>query len=242
MVHHARAVLQQVERLRGELGDYARGLKAHLRLLANTVAVHEFLPTALAPFLVTNPQLDIELEERPSYRIVAAIAEGVAELGIVSDAVERGSLEAFPFRHDRLVVVAPKRHPLARRREIRLAEIVHEDFIGLAEGSALQDYLGDYARREGGPLRLRVRLASFDAICAVVAAGAGMAIVPVSAAERARASVAIARLREPWAERRLLLVARRAAELAGPARRLLELLSASPAPRARRKTTARSAA
>src|SRR3546814_5156449 len=48
LLHHARVVLQQMERMRGELGDYARGLKGHVRLLCNTAALTEFLPEALA--------------------------------------------------------------------------------------------------------------------------------------------------------------------------------------------------
>src|ERR1700687_3128714 len=51
LVHHAHIVLQQLERMRGELGKYARGLKGHVRLLSNTVATTEFLPNVLASFL-----------------------------------------------------------------------------------------------------------------------------------------------------------------------------------------------
>jgi molybdate transport repressor ModE-like protein len=38
LLHHARLVTGQMERMRGELGEYARGLKGHVRLLANTAA------------------------------------------------------------------------------------------------------------------------------------------------------------------------------------------------------------
>ncbi len=44
LLHHARLVAGQIERMRGELGEYARGLKGHVRLLANTAAMAEFLP------------------------------------------------------------------------------------------------------------------------------------------------------------------------------------------------------
>ena len=50
VVHHARLVMQQVERMRGDLGEYAHGLKGHVRLLSNTIASTEFLPEALAAF------------------------------------------------------------------------------------------------------------------------------------------------------------------------------------------------
>jgi DNA-binding transcriptional LysR family regulator len=105
LVHHARLVLQQMERMRGELGEYAYGLKGHIRLLCNTAAISEFLPEALATFMAQHPNVDIDLEERLSYDIVRAVGEGLADVGIVADSVDLSGLETFAFRLDRLVVV-----------------------------------------------------------------------------------------------------------------------------------------
>src|SRR3546814_7029198 len=88
LLHHARVVLQQMERMRGELGDYARGLKGHVRLLCNTAALTEFLPEALAGYLAAYPNVDVDLEERLSYEIVQAVAEGLADIGIVADSAD----------------------------------------------------------------------------------------------------------------------------------------------------------
>src|SRR5881392_4184483 len=41
LVHHSRLVLQQMDRMRGELGEYTHGLKGHIRLLCNTAALSE---------------------------------------------------------------------------------------------------------------------------------------------------------------------------------------------------------
>src|ERR1700681_2591697 len=48
LVHHARIVTQQLEQMRDELSDYAKGLRGHVRLLSNTVAIAELLPAPLA--------------------------------------------------------------------------------------------------------------------------------------------------------------------------------------------------
>lgn len=230
LVHHARAILQQLERMRGELGDYARGLKAHIRLLSNTAALSEFLPDALATFLAAHPNVDVDLEERLSYQIAAAVAEGVGDAGIVADTVELGQLETFPFRDDRLVLVMPKAHRLRRRREISLGAVLEEEFVGLGPGSALQDYLGQHAIRAGAPLKLRVRVGSFDSVCRMVARDVGLGIVSVTAAERCRRSMPICfvPLNDPWAVRRLVICVRRFAELPAHVRRLVEHLTASP--------------
>src|SRR5437667_8767905 len=52
LVEHARAVTQQIERMRGELNQFAKGLRGRIRLLSNTAATLEFLPPLLGRFLV----------------------------------------------------------------------------------------------------------------------------------------------------------------------------------------------
>ncbi|OWJ66043.1 LysR substrate-binding domain-containing protein [Inquilinus limosus] len=235
VLHHARLVLQQMERLRGELGDYARGLKGHVRILGNTAAVTEFLPEPLAEWLAAHPRIDIDLEERPSHAIVEAVAAGLADLGIVADmagggAAEGGGAEGLvriPFRIDRLVLAVPRGHPLAARRRIAFAEALGEDFVGLSPGSALQDHLARHAARAGRPLALRVRLGGFDAVCRMVEQGVGLAVVPETAARRCRRSMAIRAvpLSDPWALRRLSICIRSLDALPAHARRLVEHLA-----------------
>ena len=117
LADHARLVLQQVERMRGDLGAYARGLRGRVHVMANTAALTEHLPGALAAFLSANPATDLQLDERESADIVACIAAGQADIGIASDAIESGAVSWHPFRADRLVLVVPRSDPLAGRPE-----------------------------------------------------------------------------------------------------------------------------
>jgi DNA-binding transcriptional LysR family regulator len=232
LVHHARIVTQQLERMRGELAEYAAGLRGRVRLLSNTAAMAEFLPAALGGFLSAHPTVDVDLEERPSREIVRAVAEGRADLGIVADAVDSAAeLQTFPFAVDRLVLVAPRRHVLGRHREIAFRETLDHDYVGLVAGSALQEHLDDHAARSGRRLKLRVRLTGFDAVCRVVEAGIGLAVVPETAARRCRRSMAIRiiSLTDAWALRHLTICVRSLQSLPTPARRLVEHLSAEAA-------------
>jgi DNA-binding transcriptional LysR family regulator len=186
LIHHARVVMQQVEQMRGELSDYARGLKGHIRLVANTAAAAEFLPEALAAFLAAHPNVDIDLDERPSTTVAHMVAEGLADIGLAADHADRSGLEAIPFRVDRLVLVAPPIHRLAKRRTIAFSEALADDFVGLSADSALQQHLAGHATRAGGRMRLRVRVRGLDAACRMAALGAGLAVVPEAAAQRWR--------------------------------------------------------
>ena len=228
LAHHARLVLKQVERMRGELGQYARGLKGHVRVLSNTAALTEFLPEPLARYLAKNPNVDIDLEERPSYEIVGAVAEGLAEIGIVADIVDLGGLELFPFRTDRLVAVVPRGHKLGRRRHVAFREILDNAFVGLDPGSALQDHLGRQAARLGRVLKLRARVRGFEAICRMVAEGVGLGIVPDTAARRCRRTMAFQAvpLSDAWSLRHLTICVKQLETLPAHARALVEHLRA----------------
>ncbi len=228
LLQHARVLLAQAERLREDLGTFAGGLAGQIRILSNTNALTEFLPEALGAFLASHPQVSIDLEERLSDEIVGLIAEGVADIGIVAGTVDTGRLTTYPFRSDRFVLVVPRGHGLAGRRRIAFAEVLEHDFVGLDRASALQRFLADKAGRIGQPLKLRVQLRSFDAVCRMVEAGVGLGIVPETTARRAAPTMAIivVDLEDPWASRDLTICIRGLAELPASARQLVEHLRA----------------
>jgi DNA-binding transcriptional LysR family regulator len=226
LLQHARGLLAQAERLREDLGSYTGGLTGQIRILSNTNALTEFLPEALGAFLAGHPQVSIDLEERLSDEIVGLIAEGVGDLGIVAGTVDTGRLETYPFRSDRFVLVVPKGHPLASRPSISFAEVLEHDFVGLDRASALQRFLAGKATRIGRPIRLRVQLRSFDAVCRMVEAGVGLGIVPETTARRAARTTAIipVELEDAWAARDLTLCIRSLKDLPTSARQLIEHL------------------
>ncbi|MGJ7611612.1 MULTISPECIES: LysR family transcriptional regulator [unclassified Variovorax] len=236
LLHHARVVLQQMERLRGELGEYGQGLKGHVRLMCGTSALTEHLPEVLARFLAQHPRVSIDLEERPSPDTVEALRAGLCDIGIVSDAIDTQGLECHAFRRDDLVLVMPRGHALAGRRRVTLAEVVEVadiEFVGLPADSALQQLVATQARSLGRHLSYRVRVHNFEAVCRMVEQGIGVGIVPQTAAARCARTMKIARasLAEAWAQRTLLACVRASQALPLNAQRMLQhLLDAPEAP------------
>jgi DNA-binding transcriptional LysR family regulator len=233
LVHHAQLIGQQLERMREELSEYADGFRGRIRLLANTTAVAEFLPAALAAFLTQHPLIDIDLEERSSRDIVRAVAGNLAEIGIVGDVVNPAKeLQTFPFAEDRLVLIAPRGHAVTRQRAIGFRDTLSYDHVGLPAGNALQDQMDDHATRAGRRLKLRVRLPGFDAVCQVVGSGVGVAVVPGTAARRYQRSAAIRiiPLTDTWAPRRLTICVRSFVGLPPHGERLVEHLRAGHRP------------
>lgn len=229
LAHHARLILRQMEHMQGELGEYANGSRATIRLLANTAAITEFLPEILGPWLAAHRRIDVDLKERQSAEIVKAISAGLADIGIISDAVDSSGLELRPFAVDRLVVVVPRGHSLATARKIAFADILQHEFVGLAEGSALQDYIEAQAARTGTKLKFRIRVRTFEGICRLAANNVGLGIVPETTARRCQRPMAIASLRltEAWATRLLKICFRSEDELSPIASDMIAHLSSS---------------
>ncbi len=210
LLQHARTLLAQAERLREDLGAYAGGVAGQVTVLSNTNALTEFLPETLSSFLTTHRNVSIDLEERLSDEIVDLIAEGVADIGIIAGTVDAGRLMTYPFRSDRFVLVVARDHPLANRAKIAFADVLDYDFVGLDRASALQRFLAGKADRVGRPLRLRIQLRSFDAVCRLVEHNVGVGIVPETTAQRAAKTMAITAvaLDDAWAPRDLTICIR----------------------------------
>ena len=175
-------------------------------------------------FLAAHPNVSVDLEERLSDEIVGLIAEGVGDIGIVAGTVDTSRLTTYPFRSDRFVLVVARGHPLARLAKIGFAEVLDHDFVGLDRASALQRFLADKAARIGRPLKLRVQLRSFDAVCRLVERNVGVGIVPETTTRWAAKSMAIkvVDLTDAWAVRDLTICIRdlrRAAALCAATRR-----------------------
>ncbi len=228
---HAQRILGDVDRLAADLSDYASGIVGVVSLWANTSAVTQFLPADIAAFVGANPGIRIELEEKNSGEAVLAVLEGRADIGIFADRTPPLGLQTLDYRQDRLVLVVPKAHPLAGRKSIAFVEAMDFEFVSLTGGSSLAQRLESASADLGKSLRLRIQVRSFDAMCLMVAAGLGVAVLPDAAVQPHLRSMGLRKIdiSDAWVHRKLLLGARDFAALARPARLLADHLLAPPA-------------
>ncbi|WAI83375.1 MULTISPECIES: LysR family transcriptional regulator [Achromobacter] len=216
LLKHANAVFRQLECLNADLQPYASGLKGRLRLLANTTATNSFLADALSTFLAENPDVDVELEEKISGDIVIAIRAGAGDLGLVAGNIDVEGLDVTPLFRDELTVVTALDHPLAASKSAHFADLVDAyQFVGIHPDSAIQTFLEDIASGLGKRICQRVHVGSFEAVCRMVEAGAGIAVVPRACAARYSRPDAlhVLKLEDPWALRDRLLCRQRGRDL-----------------------------
>jgi DNA-binding transcriptional LysR family regulator len=225
-LRHARLVLRQIDHLRGDIHEYARGIKGQVRMLANTTAMTEFMPAVLSRFLASHPDVTVELRERLSYLVIKAVSEGSADIGIVAGKPASSELEYIPYREDRLVLVTPIEHPLSELIEVAFSDTLAFEYVGLSEWSAIHAFLIQAADKLGYPFRFRVEVGSFEAVCRMIEAGVGIGVVPELVAKRyaQRLNIKIVSLSDEWSERKLQICVRNIQQLPSFTRDLVNML------------------
>ena len=233
LLHHARSVLFSLDKMQGELSEYADGVRGHVRVHANISATVQFLPEDLGAFIRSHDAIKIDLEEHLSTEVLRAVQEGAADLGICHAGTDDRAheLQTLPYRQDRLALVVPGRHPLAAGEAIAFADSLDWDHVGLHANSSIYRAMHAAATASGRNIRLRIRVTGLDAMCRMIHNGLGIGLMPRRAFELMRGvgNLQVIDLTDTWATRHIDLVARDFSSLPVSARLLVEHLSTQPA-------------
>ena len=156
--------------------DDLKGLKrGRLRVALVTTAKH-FLPRMLGDFYRAYPDIDIELEIANRQRIVERMLGNQDDLYVMSYPPEHLDIVSHPFLDNEYVVLAPAAH-WAVGRPVSLQELAAEPFLLREEGSGSRHVIDEYMRECGVRLKVRLSLASNEAIRELVASGMGLTVL-----------------------------------------------------------------
>lgn len=176
----------------------ARDLQARragtLRIAAMPALAIGFLPRFVARFLEGRPRVDMSLWGSSSNMVMDWVAAGQCELGFGQAPLEHATVLSEKSPSVAAVAVVPADHPLAGKEYLQPRDFAGEAFISLG-ASTLFRYRIDAVFDDHGVNRTqRVETQLTMIACAMVASGAGVAIVdPFTAEEYAGRGVAIRR-------------------------------------------------
>ncbi|MEP6791361.1 MAG: LysR family transcriptional regulator [Ramlibacter sp.] len=254
LLHHARSVLFSLDKMQGELSEYADGVRGHVRIHASISAIVQFLPEDLGTFVKDHAQVKIDLEEHLSTEVMRAVQEGAADLGICNTGVLGGraptgsalppggarsawggpalttghELQTLPYRQDQLVLIVPRRHYLARRKAVAFEDTLECDHVGLHSNSSIYLAMREAAAAAGRTIKLRIHVTGLDAMCRMIHNGLGVGVMPRRAFELMHGvgDLECVRLADSWALRNIDMVARDFSTLPVTARLLVDHLKA----------------
>ena len=207
-VKHGLTLLQTMEQLGTELTDLRQGIARHISLCASSAAISQFLPPLLARYAELQPQVRIDLEEQVSETVVSTLREGRTDVAVFVEGPDTTGLATQLFRTDELVLVLPATHRLASSKSpIAFVDTLDEEWVSLTAGAAMLQKQQQAALAAGRPLKLRMQVRSFDAVCHMVASGLGIAVLPKGASLPILKNMKLSwrPLADGWAQRRLLV-------------------------------------
>lgn len=143
-----------------------------------TLTIGNYLATMLiAEFMRRHPRSRPTLEVGNTTRIASQVALFELDLGLIEGDCNNPDLEMTDWIADELAVFCAPAHPFARRRKVRLEELLREWWIVREPGSGTRQTLDRAMAPHASHWRVRLQLQHTEAIKRAVEAGLGVGCV-----------------------------------------------------------------
>jgi LysR family cyn operon transcriptional activator len=230
VARHARQALSSLTSLKDELAALRGQLAGALRIAAIQSLSATLLPRALAELSRKHPGVKPSVRTLAAESIARAVASGRADVGLLAGA-PRSSLRGLSVQllfEEPLVALVRRSDALARHQRVRLAKLAERELVLVPDGTFLSDIIHAACQQAGFTPRVRLTLASAEALRETVRAGLGLTILPRGYASPSDRELVAVPLTHPTPRREVLLVQRQPGQLATPraVAALVEVLAA----------------
>ncbi len=178
---HAERVLDEVEAGRDVVNAMRGVVRGRVMLGVIPTVAPYYLPRVLRAFAKAHPEIEVSITEATTSELVRAVQAGELDVGLVSLPVAVRGLVAEEVFAEALWLALPKRHPLAKRDAVKMAELAEEPFMLLQDGHCLAGQSLEFCAMRGFAPKVTFRSAQMETIQAFVAAGMGVSMVPTMA-------------------------------------------------------------
>ncbi len=178
IVARARRIIEASEEVVALAAGQRDPLAGKLRLALLPTIGPYLLPHVTRAIRKALPRLELRLYEHQTAPLLEKLHAGELDLGILALPVELAGLEARELYREAFMVALPERHPLAARATVRAADLKGETLLLLEEGHCLRDQALEVCARAGVSDAQDFRATSLETLRQMVAAGAGVTLLP----------------------------------------------------------------
>jgi len=185
-LRYASRILTVRKDLLNALSEFSQGIRGELSLGASTIPGEYLLPRLMGDFKREHPSVILSLKISDTKEIVQELLQGHIEFGLIGGKVNHSSLHYEKFEKDEIIVIAPSDHPLSRKENVALEDLLREPWIVREEGSGTQMAVERALRKKGKRLKdfnVAVEMGSTSSVKEAVKAKLGLAFISRIAVE-----------------------------------------------------------
>jgi DNA-binding transcriptional LysR family regulator len=183
LLRHADAMAAQLEEARAELTGFASGALGEVRVGSMASVIAALVAPALLRLRTERPGVCVLVRERDIWDALASLDAGDLDIAISVD--QQGAPRRDDPRYHRvdlltdvLDALLPVNHPLAGQREIPLNALAEDRWVSSAPTDACAQITLGVCAAAGFTPDVQHHCQEWDAVAALVAIGAGVALVP----------------------------------------------------------------
>ena len=133
---YARRVVLALDDARRVIEDVQGLERGSLRIGASTTPGMYLVPKLIARFKRRYPKIEVHLEIKDTRQVEEGLVRNEYDFGFVGGHLVSSEMEIFPWHNDEIVLVVPPEHTLARKRYVRVTDLIRHPFIFRERGSA----------------------------------------------------------------------------------------------------------
>lgn len=188
LLPHARRVLEQIETAHEEIAALSDVVTGHIVIAASTTPGVYVIPRLLGAFIATNPEVTVTIMVADSARVVEAVENGEAHIGVTGAVLRGARVEYEEIGRDELQLIGPVGRGERGDGALTLTELSDEPWIMREQGSGTRQVTESLLSTHGvdpEELRVVVELGTGEAIVSAVEGGLGYAIISSHVADKA---------------------------------------------------------
>ena len=189
IVAQAQKILREVNSLTAMAEHYSDPLGGDFRLgIIPTVAPY-LLPKILGPIKKAFPNLRLQLTEAQTAQIVRMLKQGDLDAVLLALPLHEENIKEFELFKEPFLFAVSRRHAKARQKHVTLADLEDEEVLLLEDGHCLRDQALDVCNAHRATENVNFRATSIETLRQMVAANAGVTLMPQLAVQNKSAGV-----------------------------------------------------
>ena len=182
-LHTSKEILRAYDSLSDRLQELQSVVAGEL-LIATvySIGLHE-LPQNLKQFRKAYPSVEVKVEYLRSAQVYQRVSEGEADLGLVAFPARRRGLSLDNLWKDKLVLICPPTHRLAKRRSVPINALDRERFISFAFDQPTRKAIDRIFKTNKVTIRRSMEFDNIETVKRAVEIEDGISIVPSATVE-----------------------------------------------------------